>query len=142
MKTIYCLQIHNLSPSTPQENKILLDLLSQHTNNLQFSIMLAATTTKIKKKLDFNEFLVFYHSPIPLPSIKTKLFTIFNNDDDAQKFKQLNADTYYHLVGINRVRTLSVGEGRYLVDLLNRISSLLDDNYTPKSTKRGRNSYV
>ena len=130
---IHILQIHDRESLTPQENKILLDLI-HHGNNIQFGIMLLSTETKTKKRLDCDEYLVYFQSSIKLPSIDTELISVISNQDDTQKYKQLNSDNYYHLIGIPRIKQLTIMESRYLVDLLNRIPSILSEKYTPKST--------
>jgi hypothetical protein len=127
-QTIYIIQIHDCASYSAQQTKILYDIL-HHGNNLFVAIMLLATETKVKKKLNTNEFLVYYHSPILLPSITNELVSVFNSYDDPHTYIRVNADSYYHTIGVQRLKTLNLAESRYLIDLLNKIPTLIGEKH-------------
>ena len=49
-----------------------------------------------------------------LPSFESDIINLYNEKEDARKFKQLNRDSYYKLIGTNTVTVLSPPELMYL----------------------------
>jgi hypothetical protein len=136
-QTIFIIQINDCGTSSPQIFKIILDIMAttDHCNNITVGMMNLATETRVLKHFDTQQFLILYHSPIPLPSIQTDVISVYNSHDNPKRFKQVINDRYYSIIKQDKINKLTLAQARYLLNVIQKIPLILGEKHAQMQYK-------